>query len=764
MKKIVTLILFSILLMFLSSGTIGQETERISGEPTAWWWYDNASAEAIATALDQHHARLIDLEVTSVSPLRFSACMIGNTDIYASAWWWYFGISADQLSNLLDELTARIIDLEVYYVRGQPRFAAILVPNTGSQARTWWWYHGVSADALSHLATQNDAHLVDLEVLGQAGQQYAAVMIRNTASDDRLWSWHIGIGPDELSEVLTTNRVRILDLERMPDGRFAAILVRPQSTRWSWWWWYGLTDSGVKEVVNLTNGRVVDIERYATGATARYAAVLTGSIGAAAPGTPGSSAREIHPIRIVLTTTSDWTDIRFVGGTLVVHGQEVLEGERAAGLHVSALSTLSVSQACCDTQSIRVSFDAYVSAPAEWLQIQIDKGHIGQTTVALHVPGDPDPIATYTHTGVVENLDSGNVRTFSTRSASLISQLTRILTGPSVEDGRGTPKVLAFYYPWYGIPSGPSREWVHWNPRFAHHDSAHEPSAGWYDSLDPETVRRHIREAKDAGIDGFIASWWGPYGFEDRAFDVLARVAEEEGFTITIYYEEADTPAEVVSDLRRFLSKHDAHPTLLRVDDRPVVFFYGRVTARFGPEDWTGILNELEAAGRGIFAIADGLRTDFLDVFDGIHTYTPVGLLMEAVSAQYNAASLLAHARDRLFAATVLPGYDEAYRNPARTYVDRQDGETYRAYWAIARASMPDWILITSFNEWHEGTEIEPSIEFGRTYLDLTAEQATEWKAGEPVTAIEADRDGDGVPDEDDYCPDFPGSKEANGC
>lgn len=478
----------------------------------------------------------------------------------------------------------------------------------------------------------------------------------------------------------------------------------------------------------------------------------------------GGLAREIYPIDIVLTTTSDWTDVHFAGGTVVVHAQEILDGAEADGLQVAALSALSVSQRCCDVTPVQVLFHAYLSDFADWLQLWIEKGHLGQTTVALYAPGEPDPIATYTHVGVVASPEPANARTFSIRSPSLTSRITPIPANSPSEAGFGGRKVLAFYYPWYGSPSGPSGEWVHWNPYRSHHDSAHEPAAGWYDSNDPDTIRRHIREAKAAGIDGFVASWWGPFGFEDRAFDVLAEVAEEEDFAITIYYEDADTPSEIVSDLAYFLTRHGSSPALLRADGCPVVFFYVRVTQRFLPAQWKRVLAELEDLGHGIFAIADGLRNDFLDVFDGIHIYTPVGRPLEDVVAQYEAASLLARAQDRLFAATVIPGYDEAYKSPALTYLDREDGETYRAYWAIARGSTPHWILITSFNEWHEGTEIEPSVEFGETYLEITADQVAAWKRGEPEPVPEADRDGDGVPDDQDYCPDFPGRQETNGC
>jgi len=475
------------------------------------------------------------------------------------------------------------------------------------------------------------------------------------------------------------------------------------------------------------------------------------------------AVESVYPIDVVLSTTSDWTDVSFVGATLVVVSHEIVEGADAPGLRVAGLSTLSVGQSIDGRRRVTVRFRAVLADPAEWVQIQIEKGHLGETTVSIHERDGPVPLATWTHEGVVGNAPA-NVRAFSLRSSRITSAVSSLPLESASGSPFGEPKVLAFYYPWYGTPDGPSGDWVHWNPYRAHHDAAHDPAAGLYDSNDPETVRRHIREAKSAGIDGFIASWWGAYGFEDRAFEVLIDVAEQEEFKVTIYYEIADIPSEVVIDLSYFLSRYADSPALLHADGRPVVFFYVRVTHKFTLAQWENVFAQLEDRGRTVFAVADGLRADFLTVFDGIHMYNPVGLARDDAAAQYEAASLLARAQDRLFAATVLPGYDEAYKDPSLTYLDREDGQTYRAYWTLARASSPHWILITSYNEWHEGSEIEPSVEFGTAYLEITAEEAAAWRRGERTPPAEPDRDGDGVPDSDDYCPDFPGRPETNGC
>ncbi len=75
---------------------------------------------------------------------------------------------------------------------------------------------------------------------------------------------------------------------------------------------------------------------------------------------------------------------------------------------------------------------------------------------------------------------------------------------------------------------------------------------------------------------------------------------------------------------------------------------------------------------------------------------------------------------------TIIPGYDDSKlgRPDPRPITDRNDGSTYSTLWQDAIAANPDWILITTWNEWHEGSQIEPSNELGSRELDTTATYA----------------------------------------
>src|ERR1700736_4261815 len=102
-----------------------------------------------------------------------------------------------------------------------------------------------------------------------------------------------------------------------------------------------------------------------------------------------------------------------------------------------------------------------------------------------------------------------------------------------------------------------------------------------------------------------------------------------------------------------------------------------------------------------------------LNVFDGIHlfsagywgiTHNNMKQVYQVFRDEINSYNK-AHHSHKIWAAGVLPGYNDT-RVPGRqgTYiVSRNNGKTYRTSWDAALASQPDWVTITSFNEWFEG-------------------------------------------------------------
>jgi hypothetical protein len=89
----------------------------------------------------------------------------------------------------------------------------------------------------------------------------------------------------------------------------------------------------------------------------------------------------------------------------------------------------------------------------------------------------------------------------------------------------------------------------------------------------------------------------------------------------------------------------------------------------------------------------------------------------------------LADGAGKISTITVIPGYDDTKIRKPGLAVERHGRELYRLQWEQALAADPHWVLVTSFNEWHEGSEIEPSLEFGTKYIELTGEYAARFKS-----------------------------------
>ncbi len=307
--------------------------------------------------------------------------------------------------------------------------------------------------------------------------------------------------------------------------------------------------------------------------------------------------------------------------------------------------------------------------------------------------------------------------------------------------------VMAFYYPWYGVPEGPGGvgKVVHWGKiDAANHDiaaSTHYPALGAYDSHDPKVIDQHCQWAKAAHIDTLIVSWWGHGDYTDRAMPKILDACAQHGLSACIYYETVPKPqtAEAAAkDIIRVLEKYGSHKAHLKVDGKPVVFIYGRAVGQLGLMGWLEAVKLVNAGYRGgTVLIGDQFSYGAARVFAGVHTYNTAGSLagrspadaQKWAEATYPSWVQLADGADKIVAITVIPGYDDTKIRKPGLAVERYGGEFYRLQWEQALAADPHWVLVTSFNEWHEGSEIEPSLQYGSKYIELTGQFAERFKS-----------------------------------
>lgn len=285
----------------------------------------------------------------------------------------------------------------------------------------------------------------------------------------------------------------------------------------------------------------------------------------------------------------------------------------------------------------------------------------------------------------------------------------------------GDPLVLAFYYPWYDDST--------WST-----DRLSDLPAQPYVSSDRGVMGRQIDQAKAAGIDALIVAWYGPGGNNPTESNLAAMLEEAaaRNFRIGILFETDSPflggPGDVTAALQHIQSVHAASPAFLRADGRPVIFFW-RPTI-YGSSTWQDIRSQADP-GYAQFWIAEGIDTSLLSVFDGHHLYSNTWNPAADLTALNQKFAGQVRAAGKLWVATVMPGYNDVrIRGGGGFARDREQGAYYASSWQAAIASAPNWIVVNSFNEWPEGSYIEPSAAFGDAYLGLTATWSQQFKAG----------------------------------
>ena len=237
-------------------------------------------------------------------------------------------------------------------------------------------------------------------------------------------------------------------------------------------------------------------------------------------------------------------------------------------------------------------------------------------------------------------------------------------------------------------------------------------------------------------------SWWGRESEEAPSLTALFRGAGEAGLILAPYYETGELwrrgAAGVAADLVSLLDRHGHEPAWLRVGGVPVVFLYA--SHRLRPRAWDAVRARLDREGRrSSWSRTCRAPSGSPRARTGSSASTPSTSTPRSCSSPgagtcgaYRALADLARAAGRPFVPAVAPGFDDRQVRTPGTVVDRAGGATYDRSWEAALAVDPSWILVSSWNEWHEGSEIEPSLEHGRRYLDATRAWAERFRQRAP--------------------------------
>jgi len=262
--------------------------------------------------------------------------------------------------------------------------------------------------------------------------------------------------------------------------------------------------------------------------------------------------------------------------------------------------------------------------------------------------------------------------------------------------------------------------------------SHYRPLIGPYDSGDPAVLEYHLLLMKLAGIDGVIVDWYGltdhfDYAVLHRNTEALVRAAGKLGLKFAICYEDQTIPKLVAARklsaadrvkhargeldwLRRnwFAEKH-----YVRLEGRPLLlsFGYDGLTEK----EWEGVLGD--QTDPPVYVSEHRKRLAAAGAFDWpIPEEYPACLdRFEKIATDLEPSIPVAFPRFHDI-------YEEGKAGESYGRIGDEDGRTWTITLDRALKSRPAAVQLATWNDWGEGTGIEPTEEFG--YRDLEAIQS----------------------------------------
>jgi hypothetical protein len=280
-----------------------------------------------------------------------------------------------------------------------------------------------------------------------------------------------------------------------------------------------------------------------------------------------------------------------------------------------------------------------------------------------------------------------------------------------VRGADSSPKVIADYQPWFG-------------------DKEHI-NVG-YSTQDPNVLRKQIQQAKDLGIYAFAVDWYGERRpFLDRSYALLQQIAAQNQFHVGLMYDETeednghatDDALEAMDKAYRAYIGPEApyRNAYLTYQGRPVIFIF----PKRGNTDWSRVREQLNSwENPPLLIYKDEPPVQHARAFDGFYAWvhpgpkgwSPDGSEWGEQYLETFYQKMKNKFPDKFLVGTVWPGFNDTKASwSLNRHMDRRCGKTFEDTLRVFRRyddgshPMP-FLLIATWNDYEEGTEIEPGI------------------------------------------------------
>uniref|UniRef100_A0A1A8I748 Mannosidase, endo-alpha-like n=1 Tax=Nothobranchius kuhntae TaxID=321403 RepID=A0A1A8I748_NOTKU len=323
--------------------------------------------------------------------------------------------------------------------------------------------------------------------------------------------------------------------------------------------------------------------------------------------------------------------------------------------------------------------------------------------------------------------------------------------------------VHIFYYLWYGSPSMDQQyiHWdhplvPHWDPKIAasHAQGRHVPpddiaasfypEMGPYSSRDPTVLESHMAQIEASAAGVLVLSWYPP-GVADphgQPTEDLVPAVLDAAQRHSIKPYKGRTDQSMHENIRYIIDRYGTHDAFYRFrtsTGQVLPLFYVYDSYLTPAESWAELLTAKGSQSirgtpyDGVFValiVEERHKREILaSGFDGMYTYfASNGFSFGSSHQNWKAIKTFCDANNLLFIPSVGPGYVDTAVRPWNNHNTRNrvNGRYYETSLQAALSVRPEIVTITSFNQWHEGTQIEravPKKTSTHVYLDYQPNQ-----------------------------------------